>query len=134
MSTLAAEQGSYLDPLSGVQGEPFTPLNSNPGTKGYVASLLVSSGAAVLFGFSGYNSGPAQWIMVFDLGAGGVPANGSTPEFIQAIAASSNFNQSWGTGRDGGRGFDRGIFFVNSTTSPTLTIGAANVWLDVQYL
>ena len=111
-------------------------LSSRPGTGplnatavAYVASLIVKTGPGWLYGLTGYNSkNAAQWIQVFD--APNVPADGSIPKIIFAVATIANFSIDFGLR---GRHFTNGIVVVNSSTGPTLTIGSADVWFDAQY-
>jgi hypothetical protein len=95
----------------------------------YANSLIVKRGPGKLYGFQGYNSGAAQFILVCD--ALGVPADGSIPCFPIAVAATSNFSAFFG---DTGRTFQTGIVLVNSSTAPTKTIGAADCFFDAQYI
>lgn len=95
----------------------------------YEASHVVKSGPGKLYGFQGYNSGAAQFILVLD--ATSLPANGAVPCFPIAVAATSVFSAFFG---DTGRAFEQGIILANSSTAPTLTIGAADCFFDAQYL
>ena len=103
------------------------PLNKH--SNAYAASLVVKSGPGKLYGFTVYNSGAAQFILVFDAAA--LPANGSVPAVVLSAAATANLGASWG---DTGRSFDVGCVIVNSSTGPTLTIGAADCFIDAQYV
>jgi hypothetical protein len=104
--------------------EPF-----NSTSNAYEKSRLVSTSESRLFGFSGYNSGAAQFILVFDATA--LPAEGAAPDMIIAAGATSNFSAYFGSV---GRWMYQGIVLCNSSTGPTKTIGAADCWFDVQYL
>lgn len=95
----------------------------------YGNSILVKSGVAKCFGFQGYNSGAAQFVLVFD--AKDVPSAGAIPVLVIPVAATSLFSGYFGSI---GRSFDHGIVLANSSTGPTLTIGAADCWFDVQYV
>jgi hypothetical protein len=106
------------------QGMPYNSTSS-----GYETSRKAASGPCKLFGLQGYNSGAAQFILVINDEE--LPSNGAVPEIIIAAAATSIFSAYFGTA---GRWFSRGIILANSSTGPTLTIGAADCWFDVQYI
>jgi len=95
----------------------------------YENSHVLKASAGKLFGLVGYNSGPAQFIMIFD--SASVPADGQTPVIVIAVPATSNFFYNPGIYE---RAFANGIVWVNSTTAPTKTIGAANCFVDGQVL
>lgn len=92
------------------------------------SSLVVAAGRRRLFGFQGFNSGAAQFVLLFDDDA--VSANGELARLVVSVAAASNFSVYFGST---GRWHERGIVLCNSTTEPTLTIGAADCFFDVQY-
>jgi hypothetical protein len=98
-------------------------------SQAYANALVVKRGAGKLYGFQGYNSGAAQFILLLD--AREVPAEGVIPCFPIAVAATSNFSAFFG---DTGRTFQTGIVLCNSATAPTKTIGAADCFFDAQYL
>jgi len=120
------EIASELGFLGG-EGEHLLPRNAT--TLKYSASLVAKSGAGILYGFSGYNSGAAQFVQVFDSDT--VPADTAVPVFVMTAAATANFWAAWVWP---GRTFDRGIVICNSSTGPTKTIGSADCWFDVQFL
>lgn len=94
----------------------------------YGNSLIVKDSPGTLYRVFGYNSGPAQFIQVHNTVA--VPANGVAPVTFFAVPAASNFDFNLGPlGLD----LSTGIVLTNSTTGPTLTIGAANVWFNARY-
>ncbi len=104
------------------------PLNST--SVAYEASRIVKPASGIVYGLSGYNSkGSAQWIQIHDAAA--LPANGAIPKVIITVPTISNFSILFGPQ---GRRFFNGIVVVNSSTGPTLTIGSADVWFDVQYV
>ena len=91
-------------------------------------AFLSDPGHRELHIFFGYNEGPDQWLFFYDLAA--VAAPGSTPRFKMRIASDENFGLSLG-------GypwiFQNGIYICNSTTKPSLTLGAADCNFNVQY-
>lgn len=109
-----------------VQGTILTNASSNA----YSSNLVVKTTAGILFKLSCYSSNAAQqWIQIHDAVA--LPANGSVPKFTMPIALNSDLFVDWNIF---GRNFVNGIIVSNSTTGPTLTIGAADCFFDVQYL
>ncbi len=103
------------------------PINSTSSV--YENSRRAASGESRLFGFQGYNSGAAQFILVFD--AETLPADTAVPVIVIPAAATSVFSAYFGLA---GRWFDSGIILCNSSTGPTKTIGAADCWFDVQFV
>lgn len=101
---------------------------ANKTTTAYAASLVVAANPAVFYGCTGYNSlASDQFIQVHD--AASLPADGAIPKISFKIRASDNFALDYDTR---GRQFTNGIVICNSTTQNTLTIGAANLWIDAQ--
>jgi len=124
-----AHASERIDPTSivGYYVPEQVPISSTSTV--YENNRVVSSGAARLFGFQGYNSGAAQFVLVFDRSV--VPGAGAVPAIIIPAAATSIFSAYFGSV---GRWFNAGIVLCNSSTGPTLTIGAADCWFDVQYV
>lgn len=103
------------------------PLNKH--SNAYGASLVVLSGPGRLFGFAVYNSnGSTQFIQVHDSAT--LPGNGAVPVMFWPVATVSTLSLSWLPART----FERGIVVCNSSTGPTLTIGAADCFFDAQYV
>jgi len=94
----------------------------------YEASHVIKATAGKLHGFSGYNSGPAQFIQIYNSAT--LPADTAVPIIIIKIAATDNF--SWDSG---GKPypFATGMVIGNSSTGPTKTIGAADCWFNVLF-
>lgn len=119
--------GGFDEYVEQLKREGRFPLNAT--SRAYEASHVVKTGGGQLYGFSGYNSGPAQWIQVLD--AQTLLADGAIPGPILEVATLSAFAMDWG---DVGRNFYVGIVILCSTTGPTKTLGSANCWFDVQYV
>lgn len=100
----------------------------NKTTTAYVASMVAASNKAKLFGLVGYNSkGSDQFLQIHD--AASLPADGAIPKIVFKIRSGDNFSLDYDAL---GRVFNTGIVICNSSTANTLTIGSADIWLDVQ--
>ena len=102
------------------------PLNSEQ--LGYQVISRVKSGAGSCYGFSGYNSGAAGYVLLFDTAE--KPAASTVPCFIMAVAATSNFWVAW---TPHGRSFARGLWIATSSTATSYTATPAVANFDVQY-
>lgn len=121
-------ESGWLERLAGEFGSGSYPFNSRSNV--YENSRVVKAGPGTLFGVCGFNSkGSSQWIQIHDSGT--PPANGAVPELIIYVATVSNFSVSYVIP---GRAFNQGIYIVNSSTGPTLTIGSADCWFDAQFV
>lgn len=106
-----------------------TDSTASAATTAYVASLVVKTTGGRLYQLTGYNSKTAtQFIHIYDLAA--LPADTATPKLILIVPASSNFSFDLPIA---GRLFLNGIVVGNSSTGPTKTIGAADVWFNAEY-
>lgn len=104
---------------------PVTEYNSG---SSYKNGDIVCIGPCRLKSMLGYNSGPAQFICLYDTNV--IPADSTTvPKYAIAVGAATSFVIDFDTYRD----FDTGIVWSNSTTMPTKTIGAANCWVVIGY-
>lgn len=82
---------------------------------------LVSSGPCKLYAVTGINSGPDQFIQVFQTNA--LPANGAVPVFSVIVGGGQFYSFDFGTY---GSDLDK-VFICCSTTTNTLTLGSSNV-------
>lgn len=89
------------------------------------ASLVIKNGAGRLYRLSGVNTGPAQYIQVFN--ATSAPANGTAPILLCYAPSFSNFSFDLG---NFGKYFSTGITVTNSTTAATKTLGSADCWFN----
>lgn len=106
----------------------YAPSNST--STAYEASRVIKNSAGVLFSIVGYNSkASTQFIQVHNTTT--LPSDTAIPIVMFSVPAQSNFSYS---ADKFGRYFSTGITVCNSSTGPTKTIGASDVWFDVQYL
>lgn len=118
--------GSALSPTNPVlTGEVPSAVNTFSGTT-YSSSVLennevIKASPGTLYGFSGYNSGPEQFIQVFNATA--IPADAAVPDISIKAGAANNFGYDSGKF---GEEFSVGIVIVNSTTADVKTIGLAD--------
>ena len=95
----------------------------------YATNLVIKNTAGTLISLSGYNSlASTQFIQIHDATA--LPSNNAVPAMIISVAASSAFSF---TIPATGIPFTTGIIVCNSTTGPTLTVGAANCYFTATY-
>lgn len=94
------------------------------GNTSYVPYRVVKTNAVKLYTILGYNSGPAQFVMVFGTNnpSGAAPTNGQLGTFAFPVAASNYFSLDfsyYGANLDS-------ISVANSTTATNLTLGSTN--------
>lgn len=123
-------EGQVLDPyvLAGeLSSAPVVPANNfNPRLAN---SLIVKTGAGVLYGFTVSNTNAsAQFVQVFD--AATVPADGAVPILSLSVPGGNGTGFNWIPGR----AFLVGMVLCNSSTQATKTIGSADCLFDAQYL
>lgn len=94
----------------------------------YEASRVVKASAGTLLSLTGYNSGPAQFIQIFNSTT--VPANGTAPVLLISVPATSSFAFEWRNGIP----LSTGIAVSNSSTGATKTIGSADCFFTATYL
>ena len=76
----------------------------NSTTTAYAASKVISANNALLFGVSGYNSGPSQFIQIHD--ASSLPADAAVPKLTYWVDGAASFSIDFG---EKGRPFENGI-------------------------
>lgn len=91
------------------------------------AARQVCTARAHLFSVTFYNTGPDQYLQIFD--SASAVANGTVPKIQLKILADSHGSVDFVTSRI----FTAGIYICNSTTSATRTVGSANLLLDTTY-
>ena len=94
----------------------------------YEASRVVKASVGTLFSLTGYNSGPAQFLQIFN--SASVPANSTAPDLLVAVPAQSTFAFEWRSGLV----FSTGISISNSSTGPTKTIGSNDCYFTASYI
>lgn len=113
-----------------LQGEHGGLLPLNRCSNAYESVRQVKTGPGKIYGFTVYNSGAAQFILMLD--SARAPASGDVPVFAPvAVAATSTVFVGFA---DVGRCFNAGCWLANSSTGPTYTAGAADCWFDAQYV
>lgn len=96
------------------------PANLVVGDSRHVQSLVASASPCKLYAVTGYNSGPAQYLLIFQ--AGYTPTNLEVAKFSFPIAAASYFSVDlsyYGADLDAAS-------ICNSTTDSTNTLGSVN--------
>jgi hypothetical protein len=133
--TVTANQGTAGATAWPVSESPRTYASANAATAStvgasYVASQVAKASAANFFGITVYNSkSTAQFYMCFN--ATSLPANGATSITVPlSCAGTSTCSLNVGSVPIN---FSTGLTCGNSTTSPTLTTGAADSLFQVIY-
>ena len=99
----------------------------NTQTSAYVSGLVIVASSGNLVEVRGYNSGPAQWIHIFDSPT--VPADTAVPVEIIKVPSDANFYIN----PPGTKAFVSGISVANSYSGATLVIGSADCWFEADY-
>lgn len=95
----------------------------------YEASSVSKNAAGALFQISGYSSNTSgQFIQVFNSTT--VPADTTAPILTFYVPGQSNFSFDFPKGK----WFSTGISWSNSTTGATKTLGAADCYVNVEYI
>lgn len=127
-ATEAPPLQGWFDRLTGEDSPAGFPLSSSSGQ--LEQFRVVKAGAGTLFAFTGFNANvAAQFIQVHD--STGALVAGHVPVIVLTVPGASNFSY---TAPLIGRAFRGGIIICNSSTSATLTAGAADCWFDAQYV
>lgn len=115
---------------SAVGGGGIIPLNAAMNVKpalGATSSDHVTASRAFLL--TGYNSGPAQWIQIYDKNA--APVNGDVPIWQEWVFAGDTFSIAWA---NRGMTLVNGFAAGNSSTAASRTAGAADCYFNFGYL
>lgn len=106
-------------------GTPF--FNITPvGSGGSVAGVLVKVTAGRLHWISVFNGNAAQrFFQVFDSAT--VPLDGAIPTYIQALSATSSSAKELAFPPEGFK-FTNGLYVCTSSTGPTKTLAAADLF------
>jgi hypothetical protein len=124
----AKQDGDMIAGLARELHAAGLPLNTHSNV--YEKARQVKGGPGYLFGFTVYSSsGSTQFIQVHDSAV--LPANGAIPAVTFTLATVAHLAVQW---LPLGRAFQTGIYLVNSSTGPTLTIGSADCFFDAQYI
>ena len=99
------------------------PSSTRVSSTAYEASHVLKNAAGTLLSVAGYNSGPQQFIQLFNSTT--VPANTAVPVAVFTVPATSNFSYDVPVT---GIPFTTGIAVSNSSTGPTKTIGSADCY------
>ncbi len=111
-------------PISGtVTTTPPTATLSSP-VSDYEASRVIAAAACKLVMLCGYNSGPSQWIQIFNSTT--VPANNAVPVLSYGIPTQSSFQIPIPVS---GLPLSTGLSWSNSSTGNKKTIGSADCFV-----
>lgn len=92
-----------------------------------VNQLIALAGLGRLYSITIFNSGPDQYIQVFDSAT--LPAEGAVPKLQMKVYADNQNSFDFGDGRL----FTQGIVICNSTTSMVKALGAADCLIDCTF-
>lgn len=106
----------------------LTPRPVKASTTALAASLIAKASAGTLYRAIITNTGAAQFVQIHNTAT--LPADTAVPAMVVAVPAASSLILDLGPS---GLAFSTGITLCNSSTAPTKTIGAADLWLDVLY-
>lgn len=95
-------------------------------TTGLANSLIAATSAINITSIVVYNSGPAQWIKVYNRAT--APASDTDPDYIFKLDQDQTLNLFGGIDVIK---FSTGLVIANSTTGPTYTAGAADCKITV---
>lgn len=96
-------------------------------SSGLTTQLLVKAAPGKLFSAIISNTGPDQYVQVFDRATS--PLSGSVPMFFQVVPAGSTCFVDVSHGLP----FVTGICLVNSTTASTYTLGSSDCLFQASY-
>jgi hypothetical protein len=119
----SASGNQIISPTSASWAAP-----NNATGAGLVASQIVKVAPGNLYRISGYNTGAAAFVQLFDSAT--LPADTAVPTVVIPVAANAAFLLDYGVF---GRKFANGIAMCTSSTAATKTITAAQATMDAQY-
>jgi hypothetical protein len=120
-ATVITNQGTQITAEQAIQA--LLGAGTRVSSAAYEASHVLKGSAGNLVYLSGYNSGGAQFVQIFNTAT--VPANATAPALVIAVAATSNFSLPLPYP---GIPFTTGISISNSSTGETKTIGGADCY------
>lgn len=121
----ACNTGAVVISSGSVTNTPVAATLAN--SAAYEASRIVKASAGTLYSIAGYNSGPAQFLHIYNSTT--LPAEGAAPIMVFAIPATASFSFSFPLGLP----CSAGIVVGNSTTAPIKTIGSANCYFTATF-
>jgi len=118
----------HVDSLGRLRIVDDSPQPSNATSTALATNLVVKASAGTLYEVRGYST-VTQFLQIHNTTS--LPADTAVPAVVIPITAGAHFAVSFGRR---GRSFSTGITICNSSTGPTKTIGAADTWVDAQYV
>jgi hypothetical protein len=97
-------------------------------TSQWTNNLIVKASAGTLLTLNGYNSGPAQFIQLFNSAA--VPGANTTPICVISVLETNNFSVDFNSY---GLPFSTGMVAACSTVASGFTVGSTNCWFTATY-
>lgn len=113
--------------VGGDQKRTTGQTDAAPDAPAALANALLVAGPGRLYSMTVFNTGPTQYIQLFDAAA--APIDTSVPEVQVKVLADDDRSEDYGDGMV----VKNGIYFCNSTTSGTKTIGGANCLIRVHF-
>lgn len=96
---------------------------------GLKKSLQIKAAPGALYSITGYNTGPAQYIAIYDKAT--TPTVGDKPKLLVKVATETSFYWDF---TQIARQFTAGIFIGNTSTAASFTAGADDCLFDAMYV